>query len=31
MNTLTSGWMYALTATPTSAAAARPKVGLPAC
>ncbi len=31
MNTLTSGWMYTLTATPASAAAPRPKVGLPAC
>ncbi|MET3810482.1 hypothetical protein ABIB14_001584 [Arthrobacter sp. UYEF3] len=31
MNTLTGGWMYTLTATPTSAAALRPKAGLPAC
>jgi len=31
MNTLTSGWMSTFTATPASDAAARPKVGLPAC
>ncbi len=31
MITLTRGWMYTLTATPASDAAARPKVGLSAC
>lgn len=31
MITLTRGWMYTFTATPASVAAARPKVGLPAC
>ncbi len=31
MITLTRGWMFAFTATPASAAAARPMAGLPAC